>query len=113
VETAIDVSEESLATIKGIGPVLRRALMDWRESVERSFSFDTKKAIPQHELRSLHMHFDTRRKAVKRELNSGVETLSRIAMGTRRKCEELATSAARLMPTLAQARPDVAIRFVG
>src|SRR5262249_54620912 len=39
-ETAFDVTEKALAPIRGIGPVLRRSLLAWRDEVAAAFRYD-------------------------------------------------------------------------
>jgi hypothetical protein len=81
VETAFDVIQLSAGAIEGFGDHYISLLSAWRQEMVASFRFDSSKATPPSELRSLHMQFHVRRVALQRELSGGEETLEEIRAG--------------------------------
>jgi DNA-binding helix-hairpin-helix protein with protein kinase domain len=93
IETAADVCKGKLQDIPGFGPKIIRKLLDWREQMERAFTFDASKPMPPDKMRALVLKYQQRQQTSKTNLEAGEKALRKI-------CEvstlELAASAERI-----------------
>jgi len=109
IETAQDISESLLADIPGIGRVIIRELVVWRDRIAGGFVFDARKAIPQQELRSLHMRYHVPRRRLQQELSNGAQNLAQVCKIGDKRREQLLCAAKPVSAAVAQARADLSI----
>jgi DNA-binding helix-hairpin-helix protein with protein kinase domain len=101
VETAADISEQHLRTIKGVGDARAEKLLEWRRELEKKFIFNPRTGIPQQSRIRVEQELDDLRQLLERELSNGAIYLQK----TQR---EILASRATLTPELTQARESLA-----
>jgi DNA-binding helix-hairpin-helix protein with protein kinase domain len=107
VETAFDISEESLAPIRGIGQKLRQTLLSWKGQRLAEFRYDPSAVVPGTQLqlipaepmRALVQRYRAREEAVRSRLQRGAQDLA--ALGRHHEQE---------LQALAQRRNELATR---
>ena len=101
IETADDVAMDRIMQIRGFGEGLTRAMLDWRASCERRFSFNPARAVTPADLNAVKAKHAARRIALEAKLTGGPGQLQHIA-------RESALSLASLQPLLDQAAHHLA-----
>ncbi len=65
-----------LAAVPGFGPTLIAALMVWRASIERKFTFDPSQQVDPRELARLEQHYLPQRRDLEKTLRDGPARLN-------------------------------------
>ncbi|MCQ6281285.1 helix-hairpin-helix domain-containing protein [Bacillus sp. EB600] len=77
IETAKDISKQSLVRAPGFGPFIND-LIEWRKSIEKHFSFDPKKGIPKSDLYALEKEMHALKCDLEKKLTEGEAELNHI-----------------------------------
>ena len=77
IETAKDISKQSLLKVPGFGPFISD-LIEWRKSIEKQFSFDPKKGIPKSDLYTLEKEMYALKCDLEKKLTEGEAELNHI-----------------------------------
>jgi DNA-binding helix-hairpin-helix protein with protein kinase domain len=107
VETARDIRERTLASIRGLGEALPVSLLTWRKAMEGKFIYDDRRGLPEVDVARVRNKYLERRLALQEPLDIDLERLEGISI---RACEEAAEIAAFLLPyrtAFAQAKLDL------
>lgn len=107
IDSAADVSYQSLAVVQGFGPALQSRLMAWRALVEARFVFDPKRAIPQQDITAVEYRWARRKSDLEQQLRAGAENARRLNRSIRERRESIATGLTEPARQWAQARADV------
>ncbi|MCZ8514740.1 hypothetical protein O9H85_20390 [Paenibacillus filicis] len=78
IETAKDVSRDSLLSIQGFGPALTNNLVAWRDSIECEFVFDSNKGMPQSLINEIDREVYHQRLDLESRLTNGKKQLEEI-----------------------------------
>ena len=78
IETAADVNWNKVMNLKGFGPKLTREIVDWRNSLEQRFVFDSTKGIDPADIAAMNQRYAQKRKQIEGSLLAGPERLSQI-----------------------------------
>jgi DNA-binding helix-hairpin-helix protein with protein kinase domain len=109
IETAADVTRSAVMQVKGFGPNLTRAVMDWRASCERRFTFNPSIAVTDADRKAIYAKYAARRKAIEGMLAAGLSELSGFSQTTAAQASQLRAQAENAAQELAQARADLAV----
>jgi DNA-binding helix-hairpin-helix protein with protein kinase domain len=107
VETARDVRERTLASIRGLSDTLPGSLLTWRKAIEGRFAYDDRRGLPAVDVARVRNKYLERRLELQEPLEIDVDKLERLAASAR---EEAALIAEFLIPyrtALAQAKLDL------
>ncbi|WML53201.1 hypothetical protein RCG17_00310 [Neobacillus sp. PS3-12] len=77
IETAKDISEQSLLNVPGFGPFIND-LIEWRKQIEKQYSFDPKKGIPKSGLYALEKEMYALKCDLEKKLTVGEAELNHI-----------------------------------
>jgi len=75
IETAADVTWSRVIAVKGFGQVLTRTVVDWRNSIERRFTFDPRTAVTESDKLAVRAKIAARRQAIEKAMSGGVSEL--------------------------------------
>lgn len=78
IETAANVSWNSIIRIKGFGQKITGELIDWRKGLERRFIFDPSKGVDPADITALNQRFAQKRKQIEGNLLAGPEHLNQL-----------------------------------
>jgi DNA-binding helix-hairpin-helix protein with protein kinase domain len=78
IETAADVSWNSIIRIKGFGAKITGELVDWRKRLERKFVFGPSKGVDPTDIAALNQRFLQKRKQIEGNLLAGPERLTQL-----------------------------------
>jgi DNA-binding helix-hairpin-helix protein with protein kinase domain len=78
IDSAADVTWESLDRVPGIGPKIARSIMEWRKGLEGKFRFDPQKAVPRVEIEKLDRDIRARQSQLEQSLKAGVQAAAAI-----------------------------------
>jgi DNA-binding helix-hairpin-helix protein with protein kinase domain len=107
IETAADVSWDSVRAVKGFGDVLTRAVVDWRKGLERRFVFNPNLSVTEGDKIKLRATILSRKRAIEFTLTSGVNELQAIRQGILSKHGGLNSALQMASLKLAQAKADL------
>lgn len=107
IETAADVTRGAVMQVKGFGPNLTRAVMDWRASCERRFTFNPNTAVTEADRNAVRAKYTARRNAIEGMLAAGPAELSGFSQTTAARANQLRAQAENAARELAQARADL------
>jgi DNA-binding helix-hairpin-helix protein with protein kinase domain len=93
--------------VKGFGPNLTRAVMDWRASCERRFTFNPNTAVTEADRNAVRAKYTARRKAIEGMLAAGPTELASFTQTTTARANQLRAQAENAARELAQARADL------
>src|SRR5207247_7004822 len=79
VETAADVTDESLRLIAGLGASVKKDLLAWRQQLERAFAYDPRQPIDPGDLAAVEQELEMTRKELAEVLRRGAADLRVIA----------------------------------
>lgn len=77
IETAKDISKQSLLKVPGFGPFISD-LLEWRKNIEKHFSFDAKKGIPKSDLYALEKEMYALKYDLEKKLTAGEAELNHL-----------------------------------
>lgn len=106
IETAADVSPNSILAIPGFGPAFTANLIIWRRTLESQFVFNPALGVDLSDLQALDREIDSTRATIEQELQSGLIELGRISQEIRSLRGSVQAVAAESANKLAQAEAD-------
>lgn len=109
IETAADVTRHAVMQVKGFGPNLTRAVMDWRASCERRFVFNPNTAVTDSDRNAVRAKYVARRRAIEGMLTTAPAELKSFAQTSTALVNHLRAQAENAAQALAQARADLAM----
>jgi DNA-binding helix-hairpin-helix protein with protein kinase domain len=77
IETAKDISKESLMNVPGFGPFISD-LIEWRKNIEKNLSFTAKKSIPKSDLHALEQEMYILKSELEKKITDGEAELNHI-----------------------------------
>lgn len=107
IETAADVTWKTVISVRGIGEVLTRALVDWRKACESRFVFDPHLAVTEADKNSVRAQIAARKRIIQVTLNGGAEELQRLRREMMDRASALTPVLQEAARKLAQARADL------
>jgi DNA-binding helix-hairpin-helix protein with protein kinase domain len=108
IETAADVSRHSVMQVRGFGPCLTRAVLDWRASCERRFTFNPATAFTEADRLAVRTKFAARRRAIEGILTSAPAELQQFVHGAGVCASQLRPQLEQAAKGVAQAKADLA-----
>ena len=109
IETAADVSWSKVHAVRGFGEVKTRAVVDWRNSWERRFTFNPNAAVTQADRNAVNAKFAANRNNIEGALTAGVNDLQRFQSEAAQKRAVLLPMTQSAAEKLAQAKADFAM----
>jgi DNA-binding helix-hairpin-helix protein with protein kinase domain len=109
IDTAADITWQSIASVQGFGPALQARLMGWRSFVESRFVFDAKRAIPQQAIETVEYRWRRRKEDLEQQLRAAVEDARRTNAAIRQRRLAFARQLQAPAHGWAQARADVEV----
>lgn len=107
IETAADVERNKVRQVRGFGERLTAALVDWRKSCERRFTFNPNQAVSDTERAQLRSKFAGKKASLERQLSNGPPELQRFSKEATVRAVGLKTQAEWAAQKLAQAQADL------
>ncbi|WP_218971559.1 helix-hairpin-helix domain-containing protein [Neobacillus soli] len=107
IETARDVSKQSVLRVPGFGPSLTSNLVEWRKNIEKRFSFDPKKGIPKSDMYSLEKEIFSLKSDLEKKLTKGEAELIYIKTSINTRREILKRDADECVQLLGKAKANV------
>jgi DNA-binding helix-hairpin-helix protein with protein kinase domain len=112
VETAADIEEERLLSIRGIGPVLAGKLLGWRRKMHSQFKYDPQAVVPEAEVRAFVMKYRQQEENLRGQLQRGVTELEALREQFDEQLRPVGERVAELLTQAAQAEADLRV-FAG
>lgn len=108
IETAADVERNRVRQVRGFGERLTAAMLDWRKSCERRFTFNPNRAVSEAERAQLRSKFAAKKASIEGQLSNGASELHRFSREATVKATGLKAQAEWAAQKLAQAQADLA-----
>lgn len=108
IETAADVERNRVRQVRGFGERLTAAIVDWRKSCERRFTFNPNQAVSDTERSQVRFKFAVKKAAMEGQLSNGAAELQRFNKEASVRAAGLRTQAEWAAQKLAQAQADLA-----
>lgn len=112
IETAADISWQSLQGIPGLGEKTIRRLIEWRRKMKAGFSFNRAEEIPKDRLRTLVMKYRQLQLRYENQLSNGANKLRSIVDDYNRQLAEAADRLTQLAEEVRQAEADARMKEV-
>jgi len=109
IETASDITWDSVINIKGFGVKYTTELINWRKRIENQFVFDSSKGIDPNDIAILKIKFTKRKNELQNALLAGPEILSNIKASIPKYKKELKKKIIDSAKKRDQAEADLAI----
>jgi len=109
IETAADVTSQGVRQVRGFGEGLTRAVMDWRASCERRFTFDPRQAVSETDKNSVLAKFAGRKQQLELALSAGAHELQRYRQNSSKWAAQLGPAIESAARQVAQARIDLSL----
>lgn len=109
IETAADINRNRIRQVRGFGDSLTRAVMDWKASCERRFTFNPKTAVSDADKNAVKVKFAARRATIETELNNGAQELQRFRQAASSRASNLRPQLDQAAQRLAQAQKDLSL----
>jgi DNA-binding helix-hairpin-helix protein with protein kinase domain len=106
IETAKEISKESLLQVPGFGPFISD-LIEWRKNIEKQFSFDPKQSIPKSDLYALEKEMYTLKCDLEKKIMDGEADLTQIKTTILTSRENLIREAEECLQVLRQLKTYV------
>ena len=106
IETAADVSKHKVLQVRGFGDVRTRAMMDWRASCERRFTFNPAMAISAQDSYNMKMKFMNERTDIENRLSVAPKQLEKLKTKIEMEYKELNSQLIKAGQSLAQKKAD-------
>jgi hypothetical protein len=110
IDTAGDVDQSRVMAVPGFGEALTRKLVLWRQTHERTFTFDASRAIAPSEIVGVERDISVERGKLEQEIATGLGRLKAAAAAAAARRQALEGRAAELIPRYAQAAADARVR---
>lgn len=107
IETAADVDRNAVMQVRGFGPNLTRAVMDWRASCERRFVFNPNAAVTETDRNTVRAKYAARRRTIEGVLSAAPAELAGFTQAATARANQLRAQAENAARALAQARADL------
>ncbi|OYU42223.1 MAG: hypothetical protein CFE44_25235, partial [Burkholderiales bacterium PBB4] len=108
IETAADVERNKVRQVRGFGERLTAAMVDWRKSCERRFTFNPNQAVSDTERAQLRSKFAAKKASLEGQLSNGAAELQRFGKEATIRAAGLKNQAEWAAQKLAQAQTDLA-----
>ena len=109
IETAADVTKNAVMQVRGFGPNLTRAVLDWRASCERRFQFNPNLAVTDNDRNAVRAKHAVRKKSLEPQLSAGAAELTSYTSMAKNRLDQLRMQAETAARVLAQTRADLAM----
>jgi len=109
IETAADVTKNAVMQVRGFGPNLTRAVLDWRASCERRFQFNPNLAVTDNDRNAVRAKHAVRKKSLEPQLSAGAAELTSYTSMAKNRLDQLRMQAETAAKVLAQTRADLAV----
>lgn len=107
IETAADVGRHQVRQVKGFGEGLTRAVMDWRASCERKFTFNPLTAVSVADKNAVRAKYGARKLQLEGTLTYGAQELQKFKQNTAVRAAALRPQLETAARQLAQAKADL------
>jgi DNA-binding helix-hairpin-helix protein with protein kinase domain len=107
IDTAADITWQSVAAVQGFGPSLQARLLAWRGWIESRFVFDATRAVPQQDLDAINYRWRRRKADLEQQLRTGADEARRANAAIRQRRQAIAKELQRPAREWAQAAADV------
>jgi len=108
IETAADVTTNTILNVHGFGPTYTSKLLAWRASIEQRFKFDPRKGVDPLDRQRVEADAAASRMKIEQELRSGAAELRRMSDQIRASRDGVVATADAAIKALAQAEADLA-----
>jgi DNA-binding helix-hairpin-helix protein with protein kinase domain len=105
--TAADIDADNIRTIKGLGDVLTKSLLAWKEDVRRQFRFNPATALSPNEQAPIIVKFRNRQQQILGQIAQQINYLESLASRNRATLEKLIPELRRTLAHCQQANADV------
>lgn len=109
IETAADVSWQSVIRIRGFGKAYTSALVGWRNTIESRFRFDPSRGVDPVDLARIRNKYTQQQRQLQGALLAGPEQLMNIKQECQKKCKSLPASLRVAAKRVAQAKVDMTV----
>lgn len=109
IETAADLSWQSVIRIKGFGKTYTSKLVNWRKSIERRFRFDPSKGIDPADLAQIQKQYTQKQKQLQGAFLAGPEQLMSIKQVCQKQRQSLPALITAAAERVAQAKADMSM----
>jgi len=109
IETAADVSRQRVLQVRGFGESLTRAVLDWKASCERRFTFNSANAVSESDKNAVRAKFGMRKAALEVSLSGGSAELQRFRQQAVSRAAVLRPKIDDVARRLAQAEVDLSV----
>lgn len=109
IETAADVKRERVSQVKGFGPGLTQAMIDWRASCERRFVFNRSQAVTDTDRQVVRSDIYMRRVVIESILTGAPSELEGIVQKGAKQAAELHRQLVSAVQHAEQARADLKV----
>jgi DNA-binding helix-hairpin-helix protein with protein kinase domain/Flp pilus assembly protein TadD len=106
-ETAADIDEHRLPSLLAINVQVRMILIQWRETLESQFTFDTNEHLPVAAKNRLDVEFNDKRQNLESNIEKMLGTLRRTSTSLEQKQQKLANNAENSYREVIQAQRDL------
>ena len=106
IETAFDITPQSVSNVPGCGPFLTEKLLEWRRMCEQRFRFDPK-GVSQAEVAAINAKYQQQISQGERVLRHGPSELQQIVSQAASGVESVRGVVERLQQQIAQAKADL------
>jgi DNA-binding helix-hairpin-helix protein with protein kinase domain len=109
IETAADVSSSRVLQVRGFGEGLTRAVVDWKASCERRFTFNPANAVSEADKNAVRNKFGVRKLALEASLGAGSHQLQQIRQHATLRAAALQPKLEEVVRRLAKAEKDLSV----
>ena len=109
IETAADVTGHGVRQVRGFGEGLTRAVMDWRASCERRFTFNPRQAVSDADKNSVLSKFGGRKRQLELALGAGAQELLKYQHNAVSRTAQLVPIIDSTARQVAQAKADLTL----
>ena len=110
IDTAADIERTRVLSIPGFGAATAQKLLLWRQTHERTFSFNPDRAISPSEIVALERDITMQRSQLEQDVAAGLGRLKAAVTAATARRQSLESRAAELLPRYAQAAADARVR---
>ena len=109
IETAADVTYESLSGIPGFGKHLRGILLAWRKACEKDFKFDQRQPIPQSNIDTINKTIKEKKLVLQESLRKSIHSLTELNVTVQARYTEIEIQLPEALRDLKKAEADLSI----
>lgn len=109
IETAADVTWSRVIAVKGFGEVLTRTVVDWRNGIERRFTFDPRTAVTESDKNVVRAKIAARRQAIEKAMPRGASELEQYQRTASGRYQSIRPRLEVAAQKVAQARADLSL----